>query len=141
MDGYLGTISICHAKIHRATVTMARKDYKGSITIDADLVRAAGMVPHQYVNITNLDRGDFWRTYVMLGEPGSGIICLNGTAAWHFSPGEKIIILAETWVPYEKARMVRPKVVFVDDKNRITEIETHDLENETSTSERFTPKA
>jgi len=136
-EGLMGTISICHGKLHRVTVTQAKKEYEGSITIDEDLVEAAGLADHEYVNITNNDRGDFWRTYIMLGPRGSGIICANGTAAWHFAPGDRVIILGETQVPYEKRHEVRPLVVMVDEKNRITEVRTYDLTNNSFTTERF----
>ncbi len=118
-------IEACMAKIHRATVTEADLNYVGSITIDEDIIDAAGMLPFQYVNITNVSNGVFWRTYVMPGKRGNGDICLNGPPARHFQKGDKIIVLAETWVTQEQMKDVEPTVVFVDDKNKITEVKHH----------------
>ena len=91
-------IRVCAAKIHQATVTEAKLDYVGSITIDEAFLDASGIKPAQYVNITNLSNGVFWQTYVMPGGRGEGQICLNGPPARHFLPGDKIIILAEAWI-------------------------------------------
>ncbi len=118
-------IEACMAKIHRATVTEADLNYVGSITIDEDIIDAAGMLPFQYVNITNVSNGVFWRTYVMPGKRGNGDICLNGPPARHFQKGDKIIVLAETWVTQEQMKDLEPTVVFVDDKNKITEVKRH----------------
>lgn len=120
-------IRACMAKIHRATVTQAELNYVGSITIDEALIEAAGMQPFQYVNITNLSNGAFWQTYVMAGPRGGGDICLNGPPARHFHPGDKIIILAEAWVEPVEMKDLDPVVVFVDDKNRVTEVQRHKL--------------
>ena len=116
-------IRACLGKIHRATVTEAGLHYVGSITIDKALLKASGIRPFQYVNITNVSNGVFWQTYVMAGKKGE--ICLNGPPARHFQPGDKVIILAEGLVePSEMARLDTP-VVFVDEKNRVTGIEHH----------------
>lgn len=119
-------IRVCIAKIHRATVTQADLNYVGSITIDQDLLDASGMKPFQYVNITNLSNGVFWQTYIMPGEKGSGTICLNGPPARHFQPSDKIIILAEAWIEPSELKDLNPIIVFVDDKNKITEVKKHD---------------
>src|ERR1700691_5963274 len=118
-------IRACMAKIHRATVTEADLNYVGSITIDETLIEACGMRPFQYVNITNLRNGVFWQTYIIAGPPGNGDICLNGPPAHHFQPGDKVIILAETWIERSDLRTLDPVVVFVDDENRITEVKKH----------------
>jgi aspartate 1-decarboxylase len=110
------------AKIHRATVTEADLNYVGSITIDEALLEASGMVPFQYVNITNLSNGMLWQTYIMAGERGQGSICLNGPPARHFHPGDKVIILAEAWLQPHEMRDLKPAIVFVDDRNRVTEV-------------------
>ncbi|HVW82637.1 MAG TPA: aspartate 1-decarboxylase [Candidatus Paceibacterota bacterium] len=120
-------ISACMAKIHRAKVTEANLDYVGSITIDEDLLDASGIKPYQYLNITNLRNGIFWRTYAMAGKRGNGDICLNGPPAHHFQPGDKVIILAEAWLPPEELPKLEPVVVFVDEKNKITEVKRHSL--------------
>jgi aspartate 1-decarboxylase len=115
-------IRACVAKIHRATVTEADLNYVGSITIDEALLEACGIVPFQYVNITNLANAAFWQTYVMPGKRGKGDICLNGPPARHFQPGDKIIIFAEAWLEPSEMRNLNPVIVFVDDQNRITEV-------------------
>jgi aspartate 1-decarboxylase len=118
-------IRVCMAKIHRATVTQAELNYVGSITIDEDLLEASGMQPFQYVNITNLSNGTYWQTYVIAGPRGKGDICLNGSPARHFHPDDKVIILAEAWIQPEELKALDPIVVFVDDKNKITEVKKH----------------
>ena len=118
-------IRACMAKIHRATVTEADLNYIGSITIDETLLEASGMKPFQYVNITNLRNGVFWQTYIMAGPRGKGGICLNGPPAHHFTPGDKIIVLAEAWLEPAELKDLNPVVVFVDDKNKVTEIKKH----------------
>jgi aspartate 1-decarboxylase len=118
-------IRVCFAKIHRATVTQADLNYVGSITIDEALLEASGMSPFQYVNITNLSNGVFWQTYIMAGEKGRGDVCLNGPPARHFQPGDKIIVLAEAWIRPEELKDLNPVVVFVDDKNKLTNVEKH----------------
>ena len=119
-------IRVCMAKIHRVTVTEADLDYVGSITIDRDLLDASGIKPFQYLNITNLSNGIFWQTYAMPGERGSGDICLNGPPARHFQRGDKVIILAEAWLEPGELTTLNPVVVFVDEKNRVTEVKRHD---------------
>lgn len=118
-------IRACMAKIHRATVTQAELNYVGSITIDEDLLDASGIKPFQYLNITNVSNGIFWQTYAMAGKRGNGDICLNGPPARHFQPGDKIIILAEAWLTPEEMKDLNPTVVFVDEKNKVTEIKKH----------------
>ncbi len=118
-------IRMCMAKIHRATVTEADLDYVGSITIDEDLLDAAGIRPFQYLNITNLSNGTFWQTYAMAGKRGQGDICLNGPPARHFQKGDKVIILAECWLQPSEVGGLNPVVVFVDDKNKVTEVKKH----------------
>jgi aspartate 1-decarboxylase len=118
-------IRACLAKIHRATVTRAELNYVASITIDEILVEAAGLVPFQYVNITNLSNGTFWQTYIVPGVRGGGEVCLNGPPARHFQPGDKIIILAEVLLERAELNVLNPVVVFVDDENKITDIKRH----------------
>lgn len=118
-------IRACMAKIHRATVTEADLNYVGSITIDEDLLDASGIKPFQYLNITNVSNGVFWETYAMPGARGRGDICLNGPPARHFQRGDKIIILAEAWVEPSELADLDPVVVFVDDKNRVTDVKRH----------------
>ena len=110
------------AKIHRATITQADLDYVGSITIDADLLDAAGILPHEKVDIYNITNGNRIATYTIPGPRGSGIIGTNGAAAHLVSTGDMVIICAYGWCSEDEARVVNPTVVFVDDANRITEI-------------------
>lgn len=107
-------IRACVAKIHRATVTEAKLDYIGSITIDEAFLDATGISPAQYVNITNMSNGVFWETYVMPGRRGAGEICLNGPPARHFLAGDKIIILAEAWIERANMETLDPVIVFAD---------------------------
>jgi aspartate 1-decarboxylase len=107
------------------TVTQADLHYTGSITIDEALLEASGLRPYQYVNITNLSNGVFWRTYVVAGPRGAGGICLNGPPARHFLPGDKINVLAEGWMEPAELPSLDPVVVFVDESNQVTGIEHH----------------
>jgi aspartate 1-decarboxylase len=113
------------AKIHRATVTDGSLDYVGSITIDPDIVKAAGMKPFQYVIINNVSNAVSWQTYVVLGKKGKGEIILNGPPARLFQPGDKVIILAEAYIDPEEYKNFKTTVVFVDDKNKVTGVEVH----------------
>ena len=110
------------AKIHRATITQADLDYVGSITIDADLLDAAGILPHEKVDIYNITNGNRIATYTIPGERGSGVIGTNGAAAHKVGVGDMVIICAYGWCSTEEARRVNPTVVLVDADNRITEV-------------------
>lgn len=118
-------IRVCMGKIHRATVTQADLNYVGSITIDQELLNKSGIKPFQMVNITNLSNGVLWQTYVIAGESGGGDVCLNGPPARHFHPGDKVIIIGEAYVEPEELKDINPKVVFVDDKNKVTQVKEH----------------
>lgn len=111
-------ISVCKGKIHRATVTGCDVDYEGSITIDRDLLDAAGIVDGELVHVWNITNGERLETYAIPAERGSGTICLNGAAALKCSVGDKVIIAAFclTDEPVER------RVVLVDDNNRITKV-------------------
>jgi len=113
---------ICTGKIHRATVTEANLNYEGSLTVDETLMKAAGMVPNEMVQITNLRNGAIWRTYLIPGPPGSGTVCLNGSSAHHFRPGDLVIILSYGYFPPRELPGLRPQIVLVDGANRIKEI-------------------
>ena len=115
-------LNVCIAKLHRATVTDADLGYVGSITIDEALLEAAGLLPGQMVQITNVSNAVLWRTYIVKGKKGKGEIILNGPPARLFQKGDKVIILGEAWGPAEDAVKMSPTVVFMDDKNRITKI-------------------
>ena len=106
-------ISMLKGKIHRATVKQAELDYVGSITVDPVLLEAAGILEYEHVHIVDVNNGSRFETYTIPGEPGSGMICLNGPAARCVATGDKII------TP-EEAKTFEPKVVFVDDENQIS---------------------
>ena len=115
-------------KIHRARVTQAELNYVGSVTIDRTLMDAAGILEYEKVQIADVDNGERLETYVIAGEAGSGVICLNGAAARCVSTGDKVIIMAYAQVTPEEAQSFKPKVVFVDDANRpvrVTHYEKH----------------
>lgn len=109
------------SKLHRATVTEANLEYVGSITIDEDLMDAADVYPNEKVQIVNNNNGARFETYVIAGERGSGVICLNGAAARLVHPGDKVIIISYGMIDNKEARNFQPKVIFLDDKNQITE--------------------
>ncbi len=115
-------VNVCIAKLHRATVTDASLDYMGSITIDETLLKAAGLVPGQMVQITNLSNAVLWRTYILKGEQGKGEVVLNGPPARLFQKGDKVVVLGEAWVTADEAAQMSPTIVFMDDKNQITEV-------------------
>ena len=107
------------AKIHRATVTHADLDYEGSVTIDADLMEAAGIWEYEAVHVWNITRGTRLQTYAIKGQAGSGIICINGAAAHLNKPGDKVILATFAEMDEAEARAHTPKVVLVDAQNRI----------------------
>ncbi len=107
------------SKIHRATVTEANVDYEGSITIDKDLMEAADMLPYEQVHVLDVDNGSRLETYVIEGERGSGVICMNGAAARLIRERDKVIIISYQTISEADAVDLEPKVVFVDSKNAI----------------------
>lgn len=115
-------VTMFKSKIHRATVTEANLNYMGSITIDRDLMKAADILPNEKVQIVNNNNGSRFETYVIPGEPGSRVICLNGAAARLVQPGDTVIIIAYAMMTREEASTFTPTVVLVDRDNRITEI-------------------
>lgn len=109
------------SKIHRATVTEANVEYEGSVTIDPVLLRAADIVPYEQVQIYDCTNGDRLTTYAIEGEPGSGVVCINGAAAHRVKPGDRVIIASYAQVDDAEVRSWRATRVFVDDRNRIRE--------------------
>jgi aspartate 1-decarboxylase len=116
-------IEMLYSKLHRATVTDANLNYIGSITIDEELMEAAKMRVGQKVEILNINNGERFSTYVILGERYKRDICLNGAAALNFQPGDKIIIVAYASYNDKELETYEPKVVILDEENNITEIE------------------
>ena len=113
-------VELLKSKIHRVTVTEANLSYVGSITIDEDLIEAANILPGEKVQIVKNNNGARLETYVIAGERGSGVICLNGAAARLVQPGDTVIIMAYAWMSYEEAQGFKPAVVFPDtETNRL----------------------
>ena len=115
-------LDMLKCKIHRATVTQAELDYVGSITIDAKLLAASGLLPYEKVHIVNINNGERFETYVIEGPADTGVICHNGAAARKVQVQDKIIIMAYAQVTPEEARVLKPQVVFVTDDNKVEKI-------------------
>lgn len=115
-------IEVLKSKIHRATVTEANLNYVGSITIDEDLMEAAGILENEKVQVVNINNGERFETYVIKGERESGTICLNGAAACLVQVGDKVIIMAYCLLTTEEYRSHQPKIVFVDENNKIVKL-------------------
>ena len=113
-------------KIHRVRVKQAALDYVGSITIDEDLMDAAGILEYEKVQIVDIDNGNRFETYTIAGERGSGMICLNGAAARCVSVDDLIIIMAYVNMTPEEAKVHQPKVVLVDKENKITKVTSYE---------------
>lgn len=107
-------IQVLKSKIHRVTVTEANLDYIGSITIDSDLMEAAGIIPGERVYIVDNNNGERFDTYAIPGEAGSGVICLNGAAARRVHRGDVVIIMAYAFVTPEEGTEIKPRLVFPD---------------------------
>ena len=107
------------SKIHRAVVTQAELYYEGSLTVDSDLMAAADLLEYEKVAIVNVNNGERFETYLIPGEPGSGVICLNGAAARKGAVGDEVIIISYASMSDEEARTYKPTVVHVDKRNRI----------------------
>ena len=112
-------LKVLRAKIHRATITQADVDYVGSITLDPELIEAVGIVPGECVLVADLDNGARFETYVMLGERGTGTVCINGAAARLVEAGHKVIIMAFGYVEPGEAAAQKPVIVLVDAGNRV----------------------
>ena len=119
-------ITMLKGKIHRATVVQAELDYVGSITVDTELLEAAGILEYEKVQIVDVNNGQRFETYTIAGEKGSGMICLNGAAARCVSVGDKNIIMSYCEVNSDEAKDHRPKVVFVNDENQVDKISRYE---------------
>jgi aspartate 1-decarboxylase len=117
------TITVCTGKLHRVRVTQARLDYEGSITLDPILMEAAGILPYQLVHINSMANAVHWETYAIPGKAHSGEVCLNGCPARLFQPGDQVIILSLEQMSREEAVGLKPKVILVDEQNRIRSAE------------------
>lgn len=114
--------TMMNGKIHRATVTEANLNYVGSITIDEDLIDAVGMAANEKVQIVNNNNGARLETYIIPGERGSGVVCLNGAAARLVQPGDTVIIISYVLVPEEKVTDHQPKVAIIGENNMIKQL-------------------
>lgn len=123
-------LTMLKSKIHRATVTQSDLNYVGSITIDKKLMDAAGLLEYEKVQIADIDNGNRFETYIIAGEENSGCICLNGAAAKCVEVGDKIIIMAYTQITPDELKNHLPKVVFVNDNNKISEIAHYEKHGE-----------
>jgi len=115
---------ILKAKIHRATVTDSRVDYEGSVTVDEELLKAADIMPWEKVLIANLNNGSRIESYAIPGEPGSGVICMNGGAAKYAQKGDLVIIMSFSVMTDEELERHEPRVVYVNKQNRILSLKS-----------------
>lgn len=110
------------SKIHRATITQADVNYQGSLTLDAKLLEASDIVEFEEVHVWNVTRGSRFHTYAMVGEPGTGVVCVNGAAALLVEPGDLIIVATFTMLDAADVTGFKPTIVFVDAHNRVTKV-------------------
>jgi len=114
--------TMMNGKIHRATVTEANLNYVGSITIDGEILEKVGMVPNEKVQIVNNNNGARFETYIIEGEKGSGVICVNGAAARLVQPGDIVIIISYALVPEEEVLSHQPKIALMTKDNKIKDM-------------------
>ena len=112
-------IQVLKSKIHRVKVTQADLNYIGSVTIDQNLMDAAGLIEHEKVQIVNVNNGERLETYVIKGKRNSGTICLNGPAARKVELGDIVIIISYALMDFEEAKKYKPTVIFPNDKNKL----------------------
>jgi aspartate 1-decarboxylase len=119
-------LTLCKSKLHRATVTQAELHYEGSLTVDAALMEAAGIVPFERVQVVDVTNGARLETYVIEGQRGSGIVCVNGAAARLVHVGDRVIVITYAQLTLEEARDHRPVIVLLNSDNSIRERITAD---------------
>ena len=120
------TVTMLKGKIHRAVVKQAELNYVGSITVDPELMEAAGIYEYELVQIVDVENGNRFETYTIAGEPGSGMICLNGAEARQVQVGDHVIIMCYCQMSPEEVKEHKPKVVFVDDENKIVKVSSYE---------------
>ena len=125
-------LTMLKGKIHRAIVKQAELNYVGSITIDPKLMEAAGILEYEQVQIVDVENGNRFETYTIDGEPGSGMICLNGAAARQVQVGDHVIIMAYCQMDAREAADHKPKVVFVDEENHISRVSNYEKHGQLS---------
>lgn len=121
------TITMFKAKLHRLRVTQADLYYEGSITVDQELLDTAGILPYEKVQVVNVNNGNRLETYTIPGEPGDGTVCLNGPAARLAAPGDEVIVISYAELTPNEAQQHHPRVVLVDEDNRVKETRTLDV--------------
>ena len=126
------TVQMLKGKIHRAVVVQAELNYVGSITVDPQLMEAAGILEYEKVQIVDVENGSRFETYTIEGERGSGMICLNGAAARMVQTGDHIIIMCYCDMTPEEAKNHKPKVVFVDGENHIARVTIYEKHGQLS---------
>lgn len=119
-------LEMLKSKIHRATVVQADLDYVGSITIDEKLMEQSGILEYEKVQVADVNNGERFETYVIAGEANSGMICVNGAAAHKVNIGDKLIIMSYAQMTEKEAKENPPRVVFVDDENKITRVTNYE---------------
>lgn len=120
------TLTMLKGKIHRAVVKQADLNYVGSITIDSELLEAAGILEYEMVQIVDVENGNRFETYTIAGEKGSGMICLNGAAARQVAVGDHVIIMCYAQMSEQEAKEHKPYVVFTNEDNRIASISRYE---------------
>ena len=120
------TLTMLKGKIHRAVVKQADLNYVGSITIDSELLEAAGILEYEMVQIVDVENGNRFETYTITGEKGSGMICLNGAAARQVAVGDHVIIMCYAQMSEQEAKEHKPYVVFTDEDNHIASISRYE---------------
>ena len=125
-------LTMLKGKIHRAVVKQVELNYVGSITIDPKLMEAAGILEYEQVQIVDVENGNRFETYTIDGEPGSGMICLNGAAARQVQVGDHVIIMAYCQMDAKEAADHKPKVVFVDEENHISRVSNYEKHGQLS---------
>ena len=131
--------TLCKSKIHRAIVTEANINYTGSLTLDSELMKASGLLPYEQVHIVDVNNGSRLVTYCIEGSPGSGTVCVNGAAARLVAAGDTVIIIAYAQVAESELEAFSPKIVLVDERNRIKQVVTEScrLSEESAAGESF----
>ncbi len=114
-------IEVCKSKIHRVKITQAELHYVGSITIDEDLMEAANLIENEKVQIVNVNNGERLETYVIKGERGSGMICMNGPAARKVQVGDIVIIISYAHMEFEEAKGFKPTLIFPNQQNKLSQ--------------------
>ena len=119
-------LTMLKGKIHRAVVKQAELNYVGSITVDTELLEAAGILEYEMVQVVDVENGSRFETYTIAGEAGAGMICLNGAAARQAAVGDHVILMSYAQMTPEEAKEHKPKVVFVDENNKIARLTNYE---------------